>query len=205
MFKPSELVAMETATLEFLLGLAERTPEDAEAVKAAGLIRTVLAARAQAELDKAREKAQRTVLMGEWVVTLVPRKYESGYAREYDRNARVYVSIDGLEKTFPELAASEKALPAPLDRGEDKENDRAYDKHNRLVAKLVKQVGMEAVLGLIETKKLDRVGQELTFKFSRTAGCSCPCSPGLVLNSLLFMAADSKRCDIYVSRYDAKA
>lgn len=200
MFKSSELVAMETATLEFLLGLAERTPEDAEALRAAGLIRTVLAARAQIELDKAREKAQRTVLMGDWTITLVPRTYESGYGREYDRNARVYVSTDGLEKVFPELAASQEALPAPLDRGEDKENDRAYDRHNRLVAKLAKQVAVEAVTGLIETRKLNRVGQELTFKFSRTAGCSCPCSPGVVLNSLLFMTAGDKRCDIYISK-----
>lgn len=193
-FTAAELAAFTDKTIENMLKVLPADTPEAKALFLEG------ARRAQAKLEAAREKAQRTILMGDWTVTMVPRKWERGYSREYDRNARVYVSVDGLEKVFPELAASLAALPAPLDRGEDKANDQAYDRHNRLYAKLSKQVAMEAVVGLIETGKLDRVGQELKASFSRTAGCSCPCSPGVVLNSLLFIAADSRRCDIYISK-----
>lgn len=195
-FTAAELAELSDKSIELMLAVLPVGNEERRALFIEGARRAQ--AKADAATAKALEKAQRTVLMGDWTVIMVPRTWERGYSREYDRNARVYVS--GLEQVFPELAASEKALPAPLNRGEDKANDQAYDKHNRLVAKLTKQVAMEAVVGLIETGKLDRVGQELKGGFSRTAGCSCPCSPGVVLNSLLFMAADSRRCDIYIER-----
>lgn len=66
-------------------------------------------------------------------------------------------------------------LPAPKERGVDPENDKAYDKHNRAVVRIQKAHLVAAMeLGLLPST------EEL--RFSRKAGCSCPCSPGFIAN-----------------------
>lgn len=66
-------------------------------------------------------------------------------------------------------------LPAPKERGVDPENDKAYDKYNKAVIRIQKAHLVAAMeQGLIpETEEL---------RFSRKAGCSCPCSPGFIAN-----------------------
>lgn len=65
-------------------------------------------------------------------------------------------------------------LPAPKMKGEDPENDKAYrDFNKKFVANM--RICLEAAqaAGDIPNEKL---------RFSAKAGCSCPCSPGFILD-----------------------
>lgn len=156
-----------------------------------------MAKRAQAKHDAALEKAQRTVLLDEgFVVTFKPRQFHYEERRDYDKTTRVYPWE--LDRAFPDLAASEAALPTPKERGEDPENDKAYDRHNRLYARLARQVAKNAIDKLVELGKIEAPLVPLKLSYSRFAGCSsCPCSGGVVVNTHLF---DKKgaRVDIYI-------
>lgn len=62
--------------------------------------------------------------------------------------------------------------------GEDPENDKAWKKYNR------------AEVAIMKTKVTNMLHSfvaydGVTVKFSRKAGCSCPCSPGFVASALL--------------------
>ena len=119
--------------------------------------------------------------------------------RDYMKNTRVYVF--GLEK-FDDLYALEKALPAPKMKGEDKENDKAYATYNRKYAGAVRVVGLKglgAAFGHV-TRRLQL--EDVVAKFSSKAGCSCPCSPGLVLDRRL--RTHNGPVDIYVTVKDTR-
>lgn len=71
----------------------------------------------------------------------------------------------------------ELELPEPKERGVDPENDKAYDRFNRAVTRIWKShlvAAMEA--GLMPG------GERVKPRFSKKAGCSCPCSPGFILD-----------------------
>jgi hypothetical protein len=85
--------------------------------------------------------------------------------RERHGKARVYV----WNAPEPKIE-----LPAPTVRGVDLEVDKAYDRYNRSLVRIMKSWAVEAQeQGLIP---------EGTLKFSNKAGCSCLCSPGFILS-----------------------
>lgn len=97
--------------------------------------------------------------------------------RSYWSASRVYAS--NIEDQCPALEEQRAALPQPKTRGEDAENDKAYDAYNRAYIKAWREQVVKAFTALTEfgapANALDGM------RFSRKAGCSCPCSPGGVL------------------------
>lgn len=86
--------------------------------------------------------------------------------RSYGTKPRVYVSVD--ESLMP----SEEGLEFTV-RGENPEMDKAWDKHNRAIVAVWREAAEEALMGTLFH------GYKLAF--SKYAGCSCPCSPGFIL------------------------
>lgn len=105
-------------------------------------------------------------------------------ARTYNSKTRVYVSDEVSDALGGDkLAELQKAVESLGDRRGAKrglfpEVDRLYDTLNREIGKakrtVVKNVA-EQVLGL----------KDVSANFSRHAGCSCPCSPGVILGTVL--------------------
>lgn len=89
-------------------------------------------------------------------------------------------------------------------RGEDPESDKAWDAYNRWEKKVAK----EALVGVL-SKAVGRKVLPNEVKYSRKAGCSCPCSPGFVtapeLGRELVRATDGAswvgRCDLSITWY----
>lgn len=109
--------------------------------------------------------------------------------RERGTNGKAFV--------WDELAAvpmpTEEQFNVPTvytQRGENKELDRAWDRHNKSV--------VQAKTSLLRAALIAALGEPAalvtmsTARFSRKAGCSCGCSPGFILPEL-------NRKDIYVS------
>jgi hypothetical protein len=86
-----------------------------------------------------------------------------------DRPGKARVFIWGAPE--PEIT-----LPAPKERGVDVENDKIYDRYNRAWVR-IRKAHLVAVMeaGLIPG------GENVKPRFSKKAGCSCPCSPGFIL------------------------
>lgn len=66
--------------------------------------------------------------------------------------------------------------------GDDPENDKAWRKYNRDEVK-----AMRALLAELEDELVDMFALVAApkYSFSRRAGCSCPCSPGFVMDQRL--------------------
>lgn len=201
MINRDELRTYSTPNLEFLLKLATDAGESG--TEAAGFIATVLASRkaaadskaAAVAEEKARMEADRlanTIAVGDYEVRIVT---VSGKASK----ARVYFS----RIETPELEAMEAALPRPLPIGEDKANDQAYATFNRAYVRHASAVAAQAVPALVEAGLIERLPMAYGGKYSRKAGCStCPCSPGLVLNQMLFNKR-GYRVNVFISRRKA--
>jgi hypothetical protein len=87
--------------------------------------------------------------------------------RPRDRFGKARVYVFGAEEPNIEL-------PAPKFKGEDPENDKAYRDFNRKFAANMKAYAILAQEnGEVPNAKL---------RFSAKAGCSCPCSPGFILD-----------------------
>lgn len=133
-------------------------------------------------------------------ITLMQRNAGSMTRKEYNAKSRVYVW--NIENNSEELRNSEAGLPAPKLKGEDVENDRAYAKHNRLYAKLVKEAAIKYVTMLVEDRMIEfpyANVEDVKFAFSRTAGCSCPCSPGVKLDCMLREIESLQKIDIHIT------
>lgn len=189
---PAEAKKLADETLAFLLDLTEKT-EGAE--RAAEIIKTEQARRAAVAAAKEAERAARTLIFEGFEVTLV----EVDKASRPGTKARVYTW--GLET--PILKALEDALQAhgaPKTRGEDKEQDRAYDRYNRAYRKEAIGLAARVVPALVAAGMLSRSDMPFSAKYSKTAGCSCPCSPGVVLSHALYGAGSSyQRYDVHIS------
>jgi hypothetical protein len=68
-------------------------------------------------------------------------------------------------------------LPEPTIRGEFPEVDKAYDRFNRAKVRI-----MKAHLAAAMEADLLPSGDRVKPRFSKKAGCSCPCSPGFILD-----------------------
>lgn len=69
----------------------------------------------------------------------------------------------------------EMELPAPTMRGEDVEVDKAYDRYNRAQVRIWKA-------HLVAAMEQGVVPNVEGIRFSKKAGCSCPCSPGFIVD-----------------------
>lgn len=130
---------------------------------------------------------------GPITITFLGRENERFTAR-YHRKSRAYPSSADLCKKVPDLAAAEAALPLPKERGEDPENDRAYDGFNRRYIKAAR-AELKAVLAALAEAGMVDAGA--TASFSRHAGCSCPCSPGFILSARVRL--NGKPVDLHVA------
>ena len=126
--------------------------------------------------------------------TIETDKYTIQLIRDADpkmnRTSRVH--IWNSEK-LSELAPLEAALPTPKEKGEDPENDKAYDTYNRTYIKVQKRIADEVVAKLLEDKHIKTFGddEKVTFRFSRYAGCGmCACSPGVVVSTRLYWKSE---------------
>lgn len=132
-------------------------------------------------------------------VTIRPRDHRLS-TREMSAKNRVY--IWNLETADQELNEMEKALPEPLDKGVDKENDRAYNRYNRLYAKKSVEAAKKFIERLIAEGHIKFAyanAEDVKYKFSRTAGCSCPCSPGVIVDSLMRQVDSYAKFDVYIT------
>jgi hypothetical protein len=73
-------------------------------------------------------------------VTFINRTYGGANYRDYVKKTRIYVI--GVEH-LPELVIAGVELPEPQERGQDPDNDRAYDRYGRLYIATAKSVVME--------------------------------------------------------------
>lgn len=70
----------------------------------------------------------------------------------------------------------EITLPEPKFRGDDPENDKAYDRYNRAQVRIWKS-------HLVAAMEQGLVPKADDIRFSKKAGCSCPCSPGFIIDA----------------------
>lgn len=115
--------------------------------------------------------------------------------QEFAANSRLFL-WNVIERS-PALTAAREALPTPTLRGEAPEVDKAYDAFNRAFTKAWRAEAQAALKALIEAEpRLAELGQA-KLRFSRFAGCSCPCSPGGVLDERVVL--DGRPVDFYVT------
>jgi hypothetical protein len=129
-------------------------------------------------------------------VTIVTRYFET--AAQYYKATRVYV--DGTTSAKQdELSAQEANLGDKRysTRGEFPEVDALYRSLNREYGKNAVRAAATVVSALMLDDVLGAV-TGLTFKFSRKAGCSCPCSPGVVASQTVRL--DGAPVDIWVTK-----
>lgn len=116
----------------------------------------------------------------DWTAQVTQREHNA--RREYFAKTRVYGALD----TFvPGFDAEETRLILAITDHSVK--DKALASFQRAAVKTAKAALPGALEGLLEilagSQRVTRGGTELAVKFSRTAGCSCPCSPGFVVDA----------------------
>ncbi|HEU4753643.1 MAG TPA: hypothetical protein VFU47_11090 [Armatimonadota bacterium] len=106
-------------------------------------------------------------------------------ARERASSSRLYVADEvasAADERLRELQKEESELGDRRfsTRGDFPDVDKLYDRLNRRIATVKREVALDAV------RRLPRCG-DVTARFSRYAGCSCPCSPGVVLSRPVYL------------------
>ena len=126
------------------------------------------------------------------------RTVQISYHRPTEKviKTRVYVTDElthATDEKLQELLTAERELgdQRHSTRGEYPEVDRLYDRLNRSIARVKRTLAVDTVRELLGD-------QYITGRFSRHAGCSCPCSPGVVLNRTI-MHNDRLVSSIWVS------
>ena len=139
--------------------------------------------------------------------TLVPRDpYDR---RSWFKTTRVHVGDDcnflaADAGKLVELEAAEAALGERRwsTKGKFPEVDTLYKRLNRMVGRVKSQASKELVRILSAALELEDVQMpHTTQKFSRYAGCSCTCSPGVILGARF--SHEGRGFDIYVSKASA--
>lgn len=95
-----------------------------------------------------------------------------------DHKTRIYVSGQDPITEMPEPPVSMK--------GDDPANDALWRRYNRLEVVKMREVADAGLKLLLDGDRLSSAtraaaeADELKLRFSKYAGCSCPCSPGFV-------------------------
>lgn len=125
-----------------------------------------------------RDRRRMTVETDDYTIVFV--EVLQSWHRDARKKARVYV-FGEVEVDFAEAYEMQKANDyAP--RGTNPVEDKLFNKLNRQVIankREVLEAAMEAVY------ELGEVLVDAKFNFSRTAGCSCPCSPGFIVDRVI--------------------
>lgn len=131
--------------------------------------------------------------VGGFKVTIVQRNYEN--ATQYYAKTRVYVAdvLLASDPTYAALSAAESFLGDRrfAERGTDEAVDHLYDTLNRTITHLKRETA-RAFLEALHGENTDEVFEIFSnnlfstdipkIRFSRTAGCSCSCSPGCIVD-----------------------
>jgi hypothetical protein len=140
--------------------------------------------------------------IGEFTISATVRTNQPRDYKEFDKKTRVYGALDAL---VPELLENEphtdKAIPFKVDR-EDFDTEEAflamkaakseYNSWRIRTTKAAKAKLLPLLAEFINSQpdiREAKYGNVLKAEFSRTAGCSCPCSPGFVLSSRILTTA----------------
>lgn len=140
---------------------------------------------------------------GDVRVSVRRRKSWGMTAHEYNAKTRVYVSDAVAQARSPrliELETEEMQLGEKRfsTRGEDRDVDRIYDRLNREIGRVKREAAAFAVRRLIAGDFLRCYNPNVTFRFSRHAGCSCPCSPGVIASDRIYDGGNP--VDIWIDR-----
>lgn len=100
--------------------------------------------------------------------------YYDGWSDRRISKTRIYTSV--TEQEVKEQYGLDR--PEYTIHGEDPENDKAWKKYNRAEVAIMKTKVTNVLHSFVDY-------DGVTVKFSRTAGCSCPCSPGFIASALL--------------------
>lgn len=144
-----------------------------------------------------------TITFEDYVVEIRQRRFHHGMRpSEYHANTRVYVSskvvmakatdkLLRLDKEEAELGERRWA-----EKGKFPEVDKLYAQLNREYAKVAREIATEAVQKILVP---GRQRDTISARFSRRAGCSCPCSPGVILSQVVRVDSTSAPVDIWIS------
>jgi len=118
-------------------------------------------------------------------LTYVPRS-----TRDPVASSRVYVADSLAEQSdeqLRELSAQEADLGKLRwsQRGENADVDKLYDRLNRRIATVKRRMALDAVREIPGYVNVEG-------DFSRYAGCSCGCSPGVILDQEVHMMIDGR-------------
>lgn len=120
--------------------------------------------------------------------------------KERIKHARIFVSFDEYEarhrvhpnptpEMFPELGLKHVYTT----RKDFPEVDKAWDAANRDYARMAREVTAQALAGVgLSVPKM---------RYSRHAGCTCPCSPGIITDGL-FVPGLGDQIDLWVTVSD---
>jgi len=75
--------------------------------------------------------------------------------------------------------------PYGSQRGDGSPEDKAWKKYNREESRLQRVLAQRA-LDALEREGVKLYGGDKKLWFSRYAGCSCPCSPGVIVNATAY-------------------
>ncbi len=124
-------------------------------------------------------------------VTIIPES-DSWRPSSRRQRARVYVDdevIDSLSDAYVYRALRDAEKQLDNERRWSKrdlfpEVDRLYDALNREIARLKRTIALVIVTRLVNTQHIEPLSGKAKVRgtFSRKAGCSCGCSPGVILD-----------------------
>jgi hypothetical protein len=118
------------------------------------------------------------------------------YPTRTDHKTRIYVS--GQD------AVTEMEQPPYGAKGDNSENDRLWRQYNKLELAKMREIldhGMAALTDL-DNPRIAQAPEKI--KFSRHAGCSCPCSPGFVADRPLRDDEYRQIESIYITKVQPK-
>jgi hypothetical protein len=135
----------------------------------------------------------------EYVVKAVARSGDERSSKSRAYVSRVLAVLHDVR--LRELEEQEASLGDRRfsERGEFPDVDKLYDRLNRRVATVYREIALDALRRL-------ECG-DFTGNFSRYAGCSCPCSPGVVLSRGYYSRIGDRMCqvDLFISPVDDPA
>lgn len=112
--------------------------------------------------------------------------------REYNHSfTRAYVSFDSSE--------IEMECPPMSVKGDDPELDKLWKRYNKLEVETMRRKIAEVANEIATLTG----GRQITWRFSRKAGCSCGCSAGFIAEGIIIRTNDEdaynrKPVDLYI-------